>query len=87
MDSITPAQVYEDFVPPTKQVQEEHFDILHLTLPGFKEEQMNVQLTKTGILKISGQRPIGQNKWQRFQKEFHVAENCDKSKNQREVRK
>ncbi|KAM3398028.1 hypothetical protein P3S68_001542 [Capsicum galapagoense] len=37
MDSITPAQVYEDFVPPTKQVQEEHFDILHLTLPELQE--------------------------------------------------
>ncbi|KAK4339183.1 hypothetical protein RND71_040645 [Anisodus tanguticus] len=60
----TPTQVYEDFVPSSKLVQEQHSDTLHLILPGFKKEQMRVQLTKTGILKISGQRPIGQNKWQ-----------------------
>ncbi|XP_059278136.1 inactive protein RESTRICTED TEV MOVEMENT 2-like [Lycium ferocissimum] len=76
----TPTQIYEDFVPSSKLVKEEHSDTLHLTLPGFKTEQMRVQLTETGILKISGQRPIGQNKWQRFQKEFPVAENCDQSK-------
>ncbi|KAJ8529100.1 hypothetical protein K7X08_035935 [Anisodus acutangulus] len=76
----TPTQVYEDFVPSSKLVQEQHSDTLHLILPGFKKEQMRIQLTKTGILKISGQRPIGQNKWQRFQKEFPVAENCDKGK-------
>ncbi|MCE3216773.1 hypothetical protein HAX54_007989 [Datura stramonium] len=80
MDS-TPTQVYEDFVPSTKLVQEEHSDTLHLTLPGFKKEQLRVQLTKTGILKISGETPVGTpNKWLRFQKEFPVAENCDKSK-------
>ncbi|XP_060201033.1 inactive protein RESTRICTED TEV MOVEMENT 2-like [Lycium barbarum] len=76
----TPTQIYEDFVPSSKLVKEEHSDTLHLTLPGFKKEQLRVQLAITGILKISGQRPIGQNKWQRFQKEFPVAENCDKSK-------
>ncbi|XP_016452953.1 uncharacterized protein LOC107777447 [Nicotiana tabacum] len=76
----TPTPIYEDFVPTSKLVQEELSDTLHLNIPGFKKEQVRVQLTKTGILKISGQRPIGQNKWQRFQKDFPVAENCDKSK-------
>lgn len=33
MDS-TQTQVYEDFVPSTKLVQEEHLDTLHLTLQG-----------------------------------------------------
>ncbi|KAM3324284.1 inactive protein RESTRICTED TEV MOVEMENT 2-like [Capsicum chacoense] len=76
----TPTQVYEDFVPSSKLVKEEHCDTIHLNLAGFKKEQMKVILTSTGILKIGGQRPIGQNKWQRFHKEFPVAENCDKSK-------
>ncbi|XP_055815307.1 inactive protein RESTRICTED TEV MOVEMENT 2-like [Solanum dulcamara] len=76
----TPTQVYEDFVLSPKLVQEEHFDTIHLNLQGFKKEQLTVVLTSTGILKISGQRPIGTNKWQRFQKEFPVAENCDRSK-------
>ncbi|MCE3216164.1 hypothetical protein HAX54_005184 [Datura stramonium] len=76
----TPTQVYEDFVPSSKLVQEEQCDTLHINLPGFKKEQLRVLLTITGTLKISGQRPIGKNKWQRFQKEFPVAENCDKGK-------
>ncbi|TMW84440.1 hypothetical protein EJD97_025195 [Solanum chilense] len=80
MDS-TQTQVYEDFVPSTKLVQEEHLDTLHLTLQGFKKEELRVELNKTGTLKISGQRPVGKsNKWRRFQKEFPVAVNCDRSK-------
>ncbi|PHU03518.1 hypothetical protein BC332_28769 [Capsicum chinense] len=84
MDSkgvATPTQVYEDFVPTTELVQELDSDTLLLDLTGFKKEQVRVQLTKTGILKISGQRPVaGQNKWLRFQKDFPVSENCDKTK-------
>ncbi|XP_016505772.1 uncharacterized protein LOC107823596 [Nicotiana tabacum] len=78
--TATPTQIYEDFMPTSKLVQEDHFDTLQLNLPGFKKEQLRVQLTRTGILKISGQRPIGQNKWQRFHKDFPSVENCDKSK-------
>ncbi|CAN4120089.1 unnamed protein product [Withania somnifera] len=83
MDSkgATPTQVYEDFVPSTELVQEQESDTLLLDLTGFKKEQVKVQLTKTGILKISGQRPVtGQNKLLRFQKDFPVSENCDKTK-------
>ncbi|KAJ8552069.1 hypothetical protein K7X08_028512 [Anisodus acutangulus] len=74
-------QVYEDFVPTTELVQEQNSDTLLLDLTGFKKEQVRVQLTKTGTLKISGQRPVvGQNKALRFQKDFPVSENCDKTK-------
>lgn len=72
--------VYADFVPASKLVQEELSDTIHLNLSGFKKEQLRVILTSTGILKISGQRPIGRNTWKRFQKEFPVSENCDTSK-------
>ncbi|MCD7459005.1 hypothetical protein HAX54_039801 [Datura stramonium] len=83
MDSkgAAPTQVYEDFVPTTELVQEQDCDTLLLDLTGFKKEQVRVQLTRTGILKISGQRLAdGQNKWLRFQKDFPVSENCDKTK-------
>ncbi|XP_004228876.1 inactive protein RESTRICTED TEV MOVEMENT 2-like [Solanum lycopersicum] len=76
----TPTQVYEDFVPSSKKVHEENFDTIHINLHGFKKEQLKVVLTSTGTLKISGQRPIGPTKWQRFLNEFPVAENCDRSK-------
>lgn len=76
-----PTQVYEDFVPTSELVQEQDSDTLLLDLTGFKKEQVRVQLTRTGILKISGQRPVaGENKWLRFQKDFPVSQNCDKTK-------
>ncbi|KAG5584480.1 hypothetical protein H5410_044914 [Solanum commersonii] len=82
MDSkgAAPNQVYEDFVPTTELVQEQDSDTLLLDLTGFKKEQVRVQLTRTGVVKISGQRPVAENKWHRFQKDFPVSQNCDKTK-------
>ncbi|KAK6779629.1 hypothetical protein RDI58_021813 [Solanum bulbocastanum] len=73
-------QVYEDFVPTTELVQEQDSDTLLLDLTGFRKEQVRVQLTRTGVLKISGQRPVAESKWLRFQKDFPVSQNCDKTK-------
>ncbi|XP_015059096.1 inactive protein RESTRICTED TEV MOVEMENT 2-like [Solanum pennellii] len=73
-------QTYEDFVPTTELVQEQDSDTLLIHLTGFKKEQVRVQLTKTGVLKISGQRPVAESKWLRFQKDFPVSQNCDKTK-------
>ncbi|KAH0632626.1 inactive protein RESTRICTED TEV MOVEMENT 2 [Solanum tuberosum] len=82
MDSkgAAPNQVYEDFVPTTELVQEEDSDTLLLDLTGFKKEQVRVQLTRTGVVKISGQRPVAESKWLRFQKDFPISQNCDKTK-------
>ncbi|XP_049378989.1 inactive protein RESTRICTED TEV MOVEMENT 2-like [Solanum stenotomum] len=82
MDSkgAAPNQTYEDFVPTTELVQEQDSDTLLLDLTGFKKEQVRVQLTRTGVLKIRGQRPVAESKWLRFQKDFPVSQNCDKTK-------
>nr|XP_004246713.1 inactive protein RESTRICTED TEV MOVEMENT 2 [Solanum lycopersicum] len=82
MDSkgAAPNQVYEDFVPTTELVQEQDSDTLLLDLTGFRKEQVRVQLTRTGVVKISGQRPVAENKWLRFQKDFPVSQNCDRTK-------
>nr|XP_016442200.1 PREDICTED: uncharacterized protein LOC107767646 [Nicotiana tabacum] len=85
---VAAAQEYEDFVPTSIMVREKDYDTLLFNLSGeffsfflsgsgFKKEQVKVQLCKLGILKISGQRPVY--KWQRFQKDILVSENCDKS--------
>ncbi|XP_049378990.1 inactive protein RESTRICTED TEV MOVEMENT 2-like [Solanum stenotomum] len=82
MDSkgAAPNQTYEDFVPTTELVQEQDSDTLLIDLTGFKKEQVRVQLIRTGVLKISGQRPVAESKWLRFQKDFPVSQNCDKTK-------
>ncbi|KAK9727102.1 hypothetical protein RND81_05G257900 [Saponaria officinalis] len=71
------APVFEDYDPPTDLVTEDASDTLLIYLPGFKKEQLKVQLTVSKMLKISGQRPLGGNKYRRFQKEFRVPPNCD----------
>ncbi|XP_059315002.1 inactive protein RESTRICTED TEV MOVEMENT 2-like [Lycium ferocissimum] len=76
--AAVPTQVYEDFVPTTELVQEQDSDTHLLNLTGFKKEQVRVQLTGTAILKISGQKPVVRQL--RFQKDFPVSENCDKTK-------
>nr|GLL31489.1 inactive protein RESTRICTED TEV MOVEMENT 2-like [Ipomoea trifida] len=68
---------YEDFDPDYDQVQEPQVDTLLIYLPDFRKEQIRVQLTGTGILKISGQRRLEGDKWKRFLKQFQVSSNCD----------
>ncbi|KAG6678715.1 hypothetical protein I3842_14G094400 [Carya illinoinensis] len=61
-------RVYEDFEPQTEWAREERFDTLIVLLPGFSKEQLRIQITASQDLKVSGERPLGNNKWQRFQK-------------------
>ncbi|KAI5667119.1 hypothetical protein M9H77_16972 [Catharanthus roseus] len=72
--------VYEDFEASTDLVEEKDCDTILLTLPGFKKEHLKVQLTSAKMLRISGSRPIGDNKWKRFMKEFPVSPNHDSNK-------
>lgn len=44
---------------------------------GFRKEQLRVQLTSTRTLRISGERPLGDQKYGRFQKEFSVPSNVE----------
>lgn len=44
---------------------------------GYKKEQLRVQLTKTRNLVVSGQHPVGENTWRRFQKTIPISSNCD----------
>ncbi|XP_021720617.1 inactive protein RESTRICTED TEV MOVEMENT 2-like [Chenopodium quinoa] len=77
MMANTSERKYEDFEPVSDLLSEKECDTLLLYLPGFRKEQLKVQLTTSRILKISGERPIGDNKWKRFHKEFNVPSNID----------
>lgn len=68
---------YEGFDPASDLISEKGCDTLLLYLPGFKKERLKVQLTASGILRISGENPVGDNKWRRFHKEFKIPTNCD----------
>ncbi|XP_004228874.1 inactive protein RESTRICTED TEV MOVEMENT 2-like [Solanum lycopersicum] len=73
------SRIHEDFMPTSELVHGKDYDTLLLNLPGFKKEEVKIQLCKrTGILKINGQRPV--NKFLSFQKDIPVSKDCDKSK-------
>ncbi|WOG87755.1 hypothetical protein DCAR_0206986 [Daucus carota subsp. sativus] len=73
-------KVYQDFVPASEIVEEPQCNTLVLYLPGFKKEQLRVQLTASRNLVITGEHPVGQNTWRRFQKTVPIPVNCDSSK-------
>ncbi|XP_010246867.1 PREDICTED: inactive protein RESTRICTED TEV MOVEMENT 2-like [Nelumbo nucifera] len=70
------ARVYEDFQPTMEWKKEAESDVLHVRLPGFKKDHIRVQLAGSKTLTISGEHPLRDNRWIRFQKEFNLAENC-----------
>ncbi|CAJ1975474.1 unnamed protein product [Sphenostylis stenocarpa] len=68
---------YEDFDPYFKWSEEEGNATLVVMLPGFKKEQLRVQVTSTLMLRINGEREINENKRRRFAKEFSIPSYCD----------
>ncbi|KAK3205517.1 hypothetical protein Dsin_019563 [Dipteronia sinensis] len=68
---------YEDLVPSTGWVREPEYDTLVVYLPGFKKEQLKVQVTTLRNLRVSGERVLGNNKWSRFSLEFPIPANYD----------
>ncbi|KAL9242531.1 hypothetical protein vseg_016523 [Gypsophila vaccaria] len=74
---------YVDFEPKTELKEEEGVDTLIISVPGFKKEQLRVQVSNVGILKVTGEKPenteAGRLKIHRFAKETTVPKNCDVS--------
>ncbi|KAI3991307.1 hypothetical protein MKX01_034626 [Papaver californicum] len=68
---------YVEFEPSSELVEEKGSETLLIELIGFSKEQAKVQLEPTGKLKVSGERPLGDNKWSRFEKHFQVSSNCN----------
>ncbi|KAJ4820526.1 hypothetical protein LUZ62_033092 [Rhynchospora pubera] len=70
-------RIYEDFVPSYDLAEGETADILMIDLTGFKKEQIKVMIDNFGKLRITGERPLGDNKWARFRKDFQIPEDCN----------
>ncbi|XVF47068.1 hypothetical protein PTKIN_Ptkin03bG0079300 [Pterospermum kingtungense] len=79
MDS-KPSPVYQDLEVHTEWVHEALEDTLIAYLPGFSTEQLKVQITSVGKLRIAGERPDGVDKISRFSKEIPIPSNCDQNK-------
>ncbi|KAJ7960379.1 inactive protein RESTRICTED TEV MOVEMENT 2-like [Quillaja saponaria] len=75
--------IYEDFEPTFDWIKEEELDTLIIFLPGFKKDELKVQVTPSRNLRIHGEQKISENgetKYRRFRKEFPIPPNCDTTK-------
>ncbi|KAK9999248.1 hypothetical protein SO802_018851 [Lithocarpus litseifolius] len=75
--SQTDNRVYEEIEAQFEWAVEEGLDTLLVHVPGFRREELKVQITSAGNLRVSGQRSLGKNKWKRFDKEFSIPTNVD----------
>ncbi|KAL8505273.1 hypothetical protein ACS0TY_016490 [Phlomoides rotata] len=69
---VKPAIVYEEFEPFCKWQRNEDHDILEIHLQEFKKEELKVQISNQGILKISGERKLDESKCTKFYKEVPI---------------
>ncbi|MED6133459.1 hypothetical protein PIB30_028379 [Stylosanthes scabra] len=70
---------YQDIEPPFDWDHEKECDTLIVALPGFKKEQLRVQVTSTRKLRLSGERKIGDTKIRKFYKELPIPSDTDTS--------
>ncbi|KAL0374719.1 UNVERIFIED_CONTAM: heat shock protein [Sesamum radiatum] len=73
------ALAHEEFEPLCKWQRSEDLDVLEIHLQEFKKEQLKVQISNHGVLKISGERPLDASRKSKFYKEIQISSNCDAS--------
>ncbi|KAF3956848.1 hypothetical protein CMV_018075 [Castanea mollissima] len=73
--------VYENFQPISERKEDEGSTILLVHLPGFVKDRIRIIYhTVARNVRVQGERPLGDNRWSRFNETFPVPENCDVDK-------
>nr|D9UC01.1 RecName: Full=Inactive protein RESTRICTED TEV MOVEMENT 2; AltName: Full=Inactive restricted tobacco etch virus movement protein 2 [Arabidopsis thaliana]CBW45883.1 RTM2 protein [Arabidopsis thaliana] len=68
---------YEDFVPKSEWKDQPEATILNIDLTGFAKEQMKVTYVHSSkMIRVTGERPLANRKWNRFNEVFTVPQNC-----------
>ncbi|GAU14530.1 hypothetical protein TSUD_250720 [Trifolium subterraneum] len=78
MDSMTKPEadrIYEDFEP--YHEWDKYDGCFTVVLPGYRRDQMKVQVTSKPALRLMGERPTFQNRWRRFKLEFPIPSDYD----------
>ncbi|KAK6249927.1 hypothetical protein SCA6_003932 [Theobroma cacao] len=70
-------RIAEKFVPTSDWTQDAKGNYLFVDLPGFKKEELRLELASTGHIKISGERVVNENKSIYFEETFALPENSD----------
>ncbi|XP_021285693.1 18.2 kDa class I heat shock protein-like [Herrania umbratica] len=70
-------RIAEKFVPTSDWTQDAKGNYLFVDLPGFKKEELRLELTSTGHINISGERAVDENKSIYFVETLALPENSD----------
>lgn len=72
-------KLVEEFDPPSDWDRKKESDTLILMLPGFRKEQLRVQVSSKRVLRLTGERKISENKWRKFRKDEKLSDFHDTS--------
>ncbi|KAK9668578.1 hypothetical protein RND81_13G069600 [Saponaria officinalis] len=74
--TVSPDVVFE---PHSELKNEEGTETLVLHIPDFKKDQLRVQVNNLGVLKVSGEKPLGEDgkRKTKFLKETKIPQGCD----------
>lgn len=68
-------RIYEDFEPFYEWDRDQR--LVNVMLPGYRRDQLKVQVTSKRILRILGERQIFENRWRRFNLELPLLSDYD----------
>ncbi|KAK9278644.1 hypothetical protein L1049_028217 [Liquidambar formosana] len=68
---------FEEFVPSSGWTDDSKFHYLLVDLPGFKREEVRLQVDLSGYVTVRGERRVSENKYSCFEKTCKLPENSD----------
>ncbi|KAL5544396.1 hypothetical protein UlMin_008180 [Ulmus minor] len=72
--------IFEEIVPSSQWTADKNGHYLHVELPGFKKEHVNIEVINSGRIKISGEKPVHESRKLHFEKSQEVPENSNLDK-------
>ncbi|KAI3726901.1 hypothetical protein L1987_66708 [Smallanthus sonchifolius] len=69
--------VFEEFVPPAAWTEDSTCHYLLVDLPGFKRQELKLQVNNQTHILVSGERQVRENKYKRFEQSFELPKDAD----------
>ncbi|KAJ9567298.1 hypothetical protein OSB04_003264 [Centaurea solstitialis] len=68
---------FEEFVPPSAWTEDSTCHYLLVDLPGFKRQELKLQVDSQTHIVVSGERQVRENKYKRFEQRYELPKNAD----------
>ncbi|KAI3777556.1 hypothetical protein L1987_47356 [Smallanthus sonchifolius] len=68
---------FEEFVPPAAWTEDSTCHYLLVDLPGFKKQELKLQVDNRTHILVSGERQVRENKYKRFEQSFELPKDAD----------